>query len=83
MMCILLKFNNHWEMSLNQIRQETQIQPEHELWRHLISLLKRGILKKTDQPTTFSPDDKIYVNEDFENWLLKFKVNLVTSKESA
>ena len=83
MMCILLKFDDHREMTLGQIRQETQIQPEHELRRHLVSLLKRGILRKTDQPASFSPDDRIYVNEEFENRLLKFKVSLVTSKESA
>ncbi len=80
-----MKFNDQKSLTFNSIKSETQIQPDQELKRHLLSLMKMKLVIKqeyiAEEIMDVKPNDVLIINEDFSSRLLKFKAPLINTKE--
>ena len=78
-MCILMLFNDNITLSLESIRNATNIS-ESELRRHLLSLCtpKLKILKKFSKGKGIVDDDSFTFNDEFTSKFKRMKVPLIS-----
>eukprot|EP01041_Mallomonas_annulata_P007028 gene7028-14297_t len=81
-MCILMLFNETTVLSLEQIRNSTQI-IDSELRRHLLSLCtpKIRILKKSTKNKGIADDETFTFNEEFSSKYRRVKIPLISSSK--
>lgn len=81
-MCILALFNDSVTVSLEAIRDATQI-PELELKRHLLSLCtaKFKVLKKQSKGKGIEETDNFTFNREFNSKFKRMKIPLISVKE--
>lgn len=80
-MCVLFLFNESDQVTYTQMKSQTQIQPEKELQRHVLSMVKLKLLTKSTPEFSLSPGDVLALNPDFKSRLMKFKIPLLSAKD--
>ena len=78
-MCILMLFNDATTLTLNAIRNGTNI-AEGELRRHLLSLCtpKLKVLRKESKGRGITDDDSFTFNDEFTSKFKRMKVPLIS-----
>lgn len=80
-MVVLMLFNDTDKLSVRQIKSLSGIQPEYELKRHILSLMKVKLLLKNTKEFDLVDDDLLKLNDKFKSRLLKLKVPLLNQKD--
>ena len=80
-MVVLMLFNEHEKLSVNEIKTMTGITPEYEFKRHVLSLMKVKLILKNTKGFDLKDDDLLKVNEKFKSRLHKLKVPLLNQKD--
>lgn len=80
--CILMLFNDKQNITYREILQMTRI-PHTELIRHLqtLAMTKYRVLKRDSKDKEIKPDDRFFLNQDFNNRNRRVKLQVVSARK--
>lgn len=79
-MCALMMYNSHEVLSLDEIHQTLHV-ADPEFNKHLLGLIKIGILCKSTEGKDLLPSTELSLNPTFQSRMFRIKVPVLVSKE--